>query len=125
MQSIKDEAISAANLHIQNLETGIDVLNSLPELCNVHRLHVSEIGGDVYIVTMYDLATYRRNRKKLHDGGWKIVTAFTVPSGKRYAHLEKDGHRISYIMESDIYGSTCKKTKIAEEITDIYQVVCH
>lgn len=118
-------AISKANRHIQNLAFGVSILNELPELRDIYRIHVSDMQGAVFIVAPYNLETYRHNRKVLYNAGWTVNRAFTVPSGNRYAHLKKgDDERISYIMEPDIEGSTCKKVKVAEEIAEIFQVAC-
>jgi hypothetical protein len=125
MNDKRNRAMAKARQQIKNLERGIETMRGLPDLRDIARTFVSEVDGAVFIVTAYNLNTYRHNRRALHQDGWSIEHAFTVGDGDgRHSHLKKDSQKIVYSMDSVLDGSTCARVQVGEVVSPVYQVSC-
>ncbi len=124
-----DEVIAKTERDIEKLRQGMETarrLADLPGLRAVTHAFISNIGGDVFISTAYDLKTYRHNRRVLYLAGWRITGATVVGDGdRRQSYLKKDNAGgITYCMNTATTGSTCTRTKVAEVAQAVYEVVC-
>lgn len=124
MERYREIAIAETNRKVADMMVGLDVLRELPTLEGASRIFISDLSGEVYITTVYDLPTYRRNRQLLAAAGWEAMSVLLANDGDRHTRLSKGDDKISYIMDPCTRGSTCKRVKVGERVQTLYEVRC-